>query len=356
MKKAARGARKTGTKAGSRDAAVPKAGQDLPVLPPCAVRAAALWPTSTLRSARRAAVLAAMDERHRQRAPGLAHLPTERALELSVHGALLAAWIAARLLRGPRPLVVGVNGGQGSGKSTLCELTAVHLRHRHGLRCLVLGLDDLYLGHAERARLAAEVHPLLATRGVPGTHEVQRGLSLLRQLRAGIVPGRPLPLPRFDKAADDRLPQAREPLLDMDVDVVLFEGWCVGVAPQGAGELAVPVNALEAQEDPDGRWRRFVNAALAGGYAQLFSQLDVLLMLQVPDFEAVLRWRREQEAVQHSQRGSGMSEAELARFVAHYERLTRHGLATLPGRADLVLALSTDHAVETVRPAASGRL
>jgi D-glycerate 3-kinase len=242
-----------------------------------------------------------------------------------------------------------LNGGQGSGKSTLAALVAAHLRRAHGLRVLVLSLDDLYLDKAARHALAASVHPLFATRGVPGTHDVSLGLTLLARLRAGIDPDHPLPLPAFDKAIDDRVPEALAPRLAGEVDLVLFEGWCVGATPQADADLRVPVNGLEAEEDTDGRWRRQVNAALRGPYAELFAVLDALVMLRVPDFDAVHRWREAQEAQLRRAGRGGMSPADVTRFVAHYERLTRHMLRTLPARADLILDLDATHAIGGVR-------
>jgi D-glycerate 3-kinase len=193
---------------------------------------------------------------------------------------------------------------------------------------------------------------------------VRIGRTLLDALCSGASG---LPLPRFDKAADDRLPRSRWPRLEAPVDLVLFEGWCVGATPEPESALVTPVNELERDEDPDALWRRFVNRALADEYADLFAGLDALVMLRVPDFEAVRRWREVQEAVLRSERGAergpergsergpGMSPTEVTRFVAHYERLTRHMLRTLPERADLVLELDREHAVAAVA-APAGRV
>jgi D-glycerate 3-kinase len=123
----------------------------------------------------------------------------------------------------------------------------------------------------------------------------------------------------------------------------------MGARPQAEAELAVPINRLEAEEDPDGIWRRHVNAALAGPYGGLFDAPDQMIMLAAPGFEAVLGWRQLQEAKLRARTGGGMSDAELARFVMHYERITRHLLADLPARADVVIPLGEDHAVRTVR-------
>ncbi|MBX9663084.1 MAG: kinase [Novosphingobium sp.] len=239
-------------------------------------------------------------------------------------------------------MIVGVSGSQGSGKSTLCRMLEVLLREEHGLHAATLSLDDLYLTRAQRGDLASTVHPLFATRGVPGTHDVALGVSVIEAVRTR-RPG--LTLPRFDKARDDRAPDADWPVIAAPLDVLLFEGWCVGARPQSGADLVRPVNRLEADEDADGAWRAHVNAALAGPYRALFEAPDMLVMLQAPGFETVLGWRQLQEAKLRERTGLGMSNVQVARFVMHYERLSRHLLADLPGRADCVIALGEDHAV-----------
>lgn len=251
----------------------------------------------------------------------------------------IAIWATREDARAP--LVVGVCGPQGSGKSTLAGLVARLLAAR-GFGTAVLSIDDLYLTRAERARLSREVHPLLATRGVPGTHDPALGLAALDALgRPGVHA-----LPRFDKAADDRAPDADWPRVEGPVDVVLLEGWCVGARPQPPEALARPVNALERDEDPDGTWRGFANAALAGPYVALFARLDRLVLLTAPDFAVVRAWRGEQEARLRQRLAAegrdpalAMDGPALDRFVAHYERLTRWIAEDLPGAADLVIAL-----------------
>lgn len=236
-----------------------------------------------------------------------------------------------------RTSVIGLCGAQGSGKSTIAAATARLLAER-GLSSAVLSLDDLYLPHEARARLAREVHPLLITRGPPGTHDPALGLETLEALGR---PGR-IALPRFDKGRDTRRPPEAWDHVQGPVDVVLFEGWCVGARAQAPEALATPVNALERDEDPDGRWRGYVNAALAGPYAALFARLDRFAFLQAPGFEVVAGWRAEQEAKLRARTGGGMAPEALDRFVAHYERLTRWILAEAPSRADLVFPLDAE--------------
>src|SRR5690606_18641991 len=147
-----------------------------------------------------------------------------------------------------RARVYGVTGLQGTGKSTLAAQMAA-LAAERGHAVAVLSVDDVYLDHDERVRLAREVHPLLATRGPPGTHDVALACCTLDALRAG----EPVALPRFDKLADRRLPEADWPRAG-PVDLVLFEGWFLGTPAEPDSALAEPLNALERDEDPDGRW------------------------------------------------------------------------------------------------------
>lgn len=240
----------------------------------------------------------------------------------------------ARRAANCQPLVVGINGAQGSGKTTLCHFLEV-LLERRGLRTVTLSIDDLYLTRAERETLAREVHPLLATRGVPGTHSPALGRAVIDAFRAG----RSFEMPRFDKSVDDRSPTIES--VAGPLDVLLFEGWCVGAVPQSEAALREPLNALERDEDPDGTWRREVNRRLATDYAELFARIDLLVMLKVPDFEAVRANRRLQE----EKLGSGpavMNEAALDRFLAHYQRLTEHMFAEMPARADILVEIGRD--------------
>jgi D-glycerate 3-kinase len=238
-----------------------------------------------------------------------------------------------------RTVVIGLCGAQGSGKSTIAA-AIVALLASAGRSATALSLDDVYLPRAARDTLAREVHPMLVVRGPPGTHDVAQACAVLDALH-----GRgEVAIPAFDKAADEPLPAALWRKVQAPVDVVVLEGWCVGSRPQPFDALAAPINALEAEADPDGRWRRWVNDHLAGEYQGLFARLDDLVLLRAPGFEVVLAWRAEQERKLIARTGQGMSDAQLARFVQHYERLTRWNLAEMPTRAGLVIPLDATRA------------
>lgn len=262
----------------------------------------------------------------------------------------LAERLARCLPTRNRPLVLGINGAQGTGKSTAAEVLA-HLLELRRFRVCRLSIDDLYRPRAERQRLAQRVHPLLATRGVPGTHDIALGCSLLRTLIEANSATQ-VALPRFDKAKDDRHDVADH--WQGRPHLIVLEGWCVGAVPQPEAALEPALNELEREEDADGRWRRYVNQQLHD-YQPLFAFLDHLVLLKAPSFEQVFQWRAEQEAAlaqrlkEEGRVGTHlMDSADLQRFIDHYERLTRWILDEMPARADLVLALNTHHRVERI--------
>ncbi|MBS7456410.1 kinase [Coralloluteibacterium stylophorae] len=234
--------------------------------------------------------------------------------------------------------VFGITGLQGSGKTTLAR-QLVALAQARGLRVATFSIDDVYLDRPRRLALARTVHPLLATRGPPGTHDLELALETLARLREW-SPGRSVRLPSFDKLGDRRRPLAEWPEIRERPDLVVFEGWFLKTPPESPRALAAPVNALERDEDPDGSWRGWCNARLAG-YAPLWRGIDRLLFLAAPGFEHVPRWRLEQErALQAAQPGrAGMDQAQILRFVQHYERVSRQALRTLPGIAERTLRL-----------------
>lgn len=257
--------------------------------------------------------------------------------------ALVAAALDDALATRTAVPVLAISGLQGSGKSTLAA-QVVALAGQRGLRAATLSIDDVYLGHAQRAHLARSVHPLLSTRGPPGTHD----LPLAHATFDAIAAGKPLALPRFDKLADDRVPPAGWPRVEGALDLLVFEGWFLGTPAQAEAALEPPLNALEREHDADGRWRHWCNQALANDYPALWQRCDRLWFLRPPDFAVVPRWRWEQE--QHLQAAepgrAGMGRAGIERFVQYYERVSRQALRTLPALADRVIALDDQRRVQ----------
>lgn len=259
--------------------------------------------------------------------------------------ALLHQAVQEAIATHKRSVRIGVAGAQGSGKSTLVKAyAAAHPR------TAFFSMDDVYLSTAERKDLAAKHSPLLKTRGPAGTHDLALATRVIRQLEAALPRDR-TPLPRFNKLTDAPLKPADWPQFEGKPNVILVDGWCMGATPEDEAALAVPENALEEHEDSDGRWRGFVNAQLAGPYAAFFARMDVIITLESPGWHVVPRWRMEQEA---HDRGLTVEtlppevKTNLARFMLHYERVTRHMLAG-GRRSDWTVALDEDRTPMEIR-------
>lgn len=253
----------------------------------------------------------------------------------------LARVVASRLVETEGFVVFGIAGAQGTGKSTFTGMLANELSRIHSETVVSLSLDDFYLTRDERVSLSRDVHPLLLTRGVPGTHDASLMLSTIEQLRAGKVVG----VPVFDKAMDDREVQSKRV---GPARIVLCEGWCWGARPEPESRLQLPVNALEAEQDADGRWRHWVNNKLME-YQSLFTA-DGLLYLAAPSFDAILQWRWEQEQDLASKRQGSkiMPREDVAGFVAFYQRITSWMLEEMPARADITVRLGDGHRIDRI--------
>lgn len=243
--------------------------------------------------------------------------------------------------------LIGLSGLQGSGKSTLAR-QVVSVANSLGIAAMTVSIDDFYLGRAARKKLARTVHPLLITRGVPGTHDIPLVHATLDALRRA-SPKKPARVPRFDKGTDTRLPPSHWHPVKQTPRVVILEGWCIGVPPQTQAELKKPINELERTEDADGTWRHWVNDQLDRHYVPLWKRFDELAILQAPSFDVVLKWRDEQErALRKRNAARAQTTQQLKRFLQHYERLSRQALKKLPALADLRLVLDAKRGVRRI--------
>ena len=248
----------------------------------------------------------------------------------------------ARERAGGRVPVVGVAGPQGSGKTTL--VAAYAAAHRGAAH---FSIDDVYLPASYRRLLAQSVHPLFATRGPPGTHNLLQLNETLDELLEAAVGAQSF-LPAFDKVTDNPVHATRRPVFRGKPSVILLDGWCLGAAPQTPEQLAIPVNDLETKEDAGSVWRREINENLAGAYQHTFTRLDAILYLRAPSFEIVQDWRCEQE---EGLLGRALNDADrqrVSRFIAHFERITRHMMAG-GRRADIEVQLDARRNVTEVR-------
>jgi D-glycerate 3-kinase len=277
-------------------------------------------------------------------------LPTGFARTVQTSYREVADGLVARKGQAEVPLCVGICGSQGSGKSTMTAFLKLLLEFENYPTAIV-SLDGLYLPKRQREKLARDVHPLLRARGVPGTHDVKLGVETLQRLQKASARSR-TPLPAFDKAQDDRAPRGDWEVFSGRPAFILFEGWCVDARPQPVTALRRPINRLERDCDPNGVWRRYVNAQLADPYRELFAPIDVLIFMQASSFDCVYKWRglQEKKLRAYAKKGRAvMDKRKLETFIMHYERLTRWMLKDMPKRADILLPLAPDQHIRAVK-------
>ena len=248
------------------------------------------------------------------------------------------------------PLCLGINGAQGTGKSTLSLFIKIFLEKIENLSVEIISIDDLYLTKKERVQLSLDIHKLFITRGVPGTHDVEMGCNFIKSCLKKNYTN--LCLPRFDKLIDDRLPKNEWLCIDKKVDVLILEGWCVGAKAQEEKYLVKSINTLEENYDSEGIWRKYSNDQLRESYQSLFELCSFLIMLKAPSFEVIYDWRLKQEMrtkfTSDEKLSRRMNPDEITFFVQHYERLTRWMLDDLPSRADVVIELDNNHIMERI--------
>jgi D-glycerate 3-kinase len=223
-----------------------------------------------------------------------------------------------RALHPDRPVLIGVAGAQGSGKTTACQLLEATNRPRYAN----FSIDDVYFDTAQRAAFAAKTHPLFKTRGPPGTHDIALARETIAALmRAG--PESETPIPRFDKIADRMKPRSEWPVFRGRPEAILVDAWCLGALPVAPSP---PLNAVE-EEDTNGRWREIQNEFLRMSYAEWFAEFDAIVYLQAPNWEIVRRWRGQQEVTLRGRALTTAEETWIDRFIQHYERITRSMIA-----------------------------
>jgi len=258
-------------------------------------------------------------------------------------------WIVKRV-NNQKPYFVGLAGGQGTGKTTISSIIKIILEKYFKLKVFKISIDDFYKTRKERIALSKKVHPMLLTRGVPGTHDINMMLDFFKKSKAKKFKN--LKLPNFNKAIDDRFSKNKWNKINRRPDVIIFEGWCVGARAEISKTLKKSINSMEKANDEKLIWRRFVNQQLKTKYKKLYSQLNCMIYLKAKNFSLLQKWRLKQEHklwLKTKKKGAHkiMSKGDVINFMQTYQRITQNMFKKMPKYASIILNLNSNHQIKT---------
>ncbi len=258
-------------------------------------------------------------------------------------------WIAKKA-DNKKPYFVGLAGGQGTGKTTISSIIKVILEKYFKLKVFKISIDDFYKTRKERIALSKKVHPMLLTRGVPGTHDINMMLDFFKKSKAKKFKN--MKLPNFNKAIDDRFPKNKWNKINKRPDVIIFEGWCVGARAETNKTLKKSINSMEKANDNKLVWRKYVNQQLKTKYNKLYSQLNCMIYLKAKNFSLLQKWRLKQEHklwLKTKKKGGHkiMSKGDVINFMQTYQRITQNMFKNMPKYASIILNLNSNHQIKT---------
>ena len=258
-------------------------------------------------------------------------------------------WIAGKI-RNKKPYFVGLAGGQGTGKTTVSSLVKIILEKYFKLKVFKISIDDFYKTRKERNSLSKRIHPMLMTRGVPGTHDINMMLSFFKKTKNKNF--KKMILPSFNKAIDDRFSKKYWYKINQKPDVIIFEGWCVGAKAELNKTLKKPINSMEKINDKKLVWRKYVNLQLKNKYKELYSQLNSMVYLKAKNFNMLQKWRLKQERklrlkTKKVSSHKIMSKKNVINFMQTYQRITENMFKNTPKYASIVINLNSNHQIKS---------
>jgi D-glycerate 3-kinase len=258
-------------------------------------------------------------------------------------------WITKKT-NNKKPYIVGLAGGQGTGKTTITSIIKIILEKYFKLKVFKISIDDFYKTRKERLNLSKRIHPMLMTRGVPGTHDAQMMLNFFKKVKSNNF--KKIDLPNFNKAIDDRFPKKNWHKIKEQPDVIIFEGWCVGAKAEINKTLKKSINSLEKANDKKLIWRKYVNQQLRSKYNDLYSQLNCMVYLKAKNFSMLQKWRLKQEhklrlKTKKSSSLKIMGKGEVINFMQTYQRITENMFKKMPKYASIILNLNSNHQIKS---------
>ena len=261
----------------------------------------------------------------------------------------VSCWISKKCKT--TPYLIGLAGGQGTGKTTISSILKIILTKYFKLNVFKISIDDLYKTRKDRMSLSKKIHPMLLTRGVPGTHDINIMIKFFENLKNKKF--KKLKLPKFDKSIDDRRSKKFWYTINNRPDVIILEGWCVGAKSENNKSLKRNVNSLEKTNDKMMIWRKFVNNNLKNSYKNLFSQINCLIYLKAKNFKLLQQWRLKQEKkllIKSKQKKNSkiMNKAAVINFMQTYQRITQNMFKYAPKYSSIILNLNSNHQINSV--------
>ena len=261
----------------------------------------------------------------------------------------LSEWIYSVYTKDRKIKIIGLSGGQGSGKSTITGILKFILKKKYGLNLCIFSIDDFYKTKSERKKMSEKDHPLFLTRGVPGTHDIQLLNNILKKFKEKKFKN--LLIPKFDKSIDDRSKKYKWQKIKKRPDIVILEGWCVGATHQKESDLKKPLNSIEKKFDQKLIWRRKVNYYLKNQYKKIFKKIDKLVYLKAPNFSYIYKWRllQEQKMKLTLKNKKTMSKQQVKEFIMYYERITKHMIKNFYKISDMTIFLDKYHRSKKIK-------
>ncbi|GES73682.1 P-loop containing nucleoside triphosphate hydrolase protein [Rhizophagus clarus] len=241
-----------------------------------------------------------------------------------------------------KPLIVGLNGTQGSGKTTIaCELVK-SLKTTNDLSVVTCSIDDFLLTYKEQCLLAEKNfgNKLLEFRGQPGTHDILLGKQILQELcdvqqkyselQEKLEEGGNLKfnnlnvsIPNYDKSLNngrgDRSPNWNVVL--PPVHIILIDGWSLGFKHLPYSKLKeVYDNASSCSKLKSHPLSHLeiINENLKQYEENWYPFFDIFICIDAEDINYVYQWRLEQEHNMKKMGKNGMSDDQVKDFIDRY--------------------------------------
>ena len=238
-----------------------------------------------------------------------------------------------------------ISGSQGCGKTTLLKLIKNNFKNFYNIDPLCISLDDYYLTKKQRNDLSKRIHPLLETRGVPGTHATEK---ITKTIQLFDKKKYPIKIPKFDKLNDDRMPFSQ--IITSKKNMIFLEGWCCGCPPISNSFLQKNLNNIE-KTDSEYIWRKYYNKKLKKEYRLIFKHFEYLIYFKIPSFDCVLKWRIKQEKrlkLTKKKNTNYMNKKEIINFISYYEKITKWMMKNTLSKSDLTIKINKNQKIQSI--------